>query len=143
MSATTQRLNLVVTNSSESETIVTEWIDGLTGYGQPSQSNMEKIDDAFGLLDDELKEHTEDEQIHVTGTNKNNWNDKANLVRGYYDGISFYVDSGHQSIITPVISSAYVDLTGGGNYLYVWDANTSSYVAVSSPSTLLDCGTWG
>ena len=61
MSATTQRLNLVVTNSSESETIVTEWIDGLTGYGQPSQSNMEKIDDAFGLLDDELKEHTEDE----------------------------------------------------------------------------------
>ena len=142
MSTTTENMGLKLTNGSEGEVNVIDWINGLTGHDQVSESNMEIIDREFGTVKNSTDTHIANLQVHVSSTDKSTWNAKANLIRGYYDGTNFYEESNLSTIISPVDSAIYSD-QASDNTLYVWDSTVSKYVPVSSLNSDMNFGTWG
>lgn len=120
MSQTTPNLGLVLRNSSELTTDVAVWIDENTGYNGSEESNLEKIDAKFGEV-------------------KTGLDGKSELVRGYYDGTSFYEDSAHGVPITPDSTAVYYEVSEEA--LYLWSAEDSAYIPVSVSDS--DFGTWG
>lgn len=140
MSATSPHLGLILTNATEGATKVSDWINGLTG--QSSSSNMSKIDEAYGELNTTTNKHISDSAVHVSQGDKETWNKKTDLVRGYYNGQDFYKENTYENIITPSSQSLYLDFITG--FFYFWDEETQAFVNSSFPeNTDFDFGTWG
>lgn len=142
MSEKTINLELNLANSSEAEKLVADWIDELTGTN--SNSNMQKIDAAYGEIDTTLSSHTGNSNIHITSEEKSKWTNKANLVRGYFLDGGFYNDALKSEEITPSELDVYLDLNT--KTLYMWDSTEGEYFPVSSnqpEDTTIDGGTWG
>ena len=141
MSTTSKNLGLSLTNSSESEILVLDWIDGISGYGKPSPSNMEIIDTKFGELENDTDNHISNNQIHVTSEDKTSWNNKAMIYKGYYNGTNFYEDEGFQTLIPNNSNAIYYDLLNNMS-AYLWNTEESKYI-LSSQNIDTDYGTWG
>lgn len=142
MSEKTTNLALNLANSSEAEKLVADWIDELTGTN--SNSNMQKIDAAYGEIDTTLSNHTGNSNIHITSEEKSEWTSKANLVKGYFLDGDFYKDALKSEEITPSELDIYLDLNT--KILYVWDSTEGTYFPVSSNKSegmTIDGGTWG
>lgn len=142
MSNTTPNIGLTLVSSTEGTFLISDWIDLLTGNLTTDESNMQIIDREVGAAKTNIAGHTSNLQVHVTSNDKSVWNNKNELIRGYYSGGSFYEDADHSQTITPKETALYVDLLK--NTLYVWNTSTSQYDPVASGGeTDSDYGTWG
>lgn len=136
----TQNLGLELTDSTEGSVLFKDWMDDLTGT--KSTSNMQILDGEVGGVKTNLSSHTSNMGIHVSSNDKQTWNGKAEIVRGYYYNGSFYEEEAHSTQLTPSANAFYIDLGDEDGTMYTWEATTSSYVPVSSGADS-DYGTWG
>lgn len=140
MGTQSPNINLALVSSSEGTTLFRDWVDMLTG--DTEDSNMMIIDKEIGKQKTESSAHYKNTEIHVDSDEKGIWDNKADLIRGYYSEGTFYKDADKADAITPSATSIYMDQTDDKNLLYAYDAETG-YFPLTTPEPDLDFGSWG
>ena len=140
MGTQSPNINLALVSSSEGATPFRDWVDMLTG--ETEDSNMMIIDREIGEQKTASSAHYGNKEIHVDSEEKGIWDNKADLIRGYYSEGTFYKDADKADAITPSATSIYMDQTDDKNLLYAYDTETG-YFPLTTPEPDLDFGAWG